>query len=45
MVTHQDRECGLRFNTEKQKSPEAEPWHNWHKSEKASGTEAAVAAQ
>ena len=29
-------------NSEKESSPEKDPWHTWHTPEKASGTEVAA---
>ena len=32
-----------KLNSERENSPEDDPWHDWHKPKKASGTEVAAA--
>ena len=42
---HKYEEISGRINSEKENSCEEDLWHNWHKSEKASGTEVAAVLQ
>ena len=44
--THKTPILGNQWeNSEKEKSPKKDPWHNWHIPEKASGTELVTLAQ
>ena len=41
---YQHNDISMSLNLERELSPEGDTWHNWHKPEKASGTEVAAAA-